>query len=117
MPLDCPIKEVGNAIVLSPVGRVDQSNAAEFGGVMAPYVANCNGSDSPLLVLDLSQLEYISSAGLRELMIVGKRIHCQHGKLAITGLQPLVSEVFQISRFDTLFNIYDSVDSAVKAIQ
>lgn len=116
MPIECPSRKIGNVVVLTPVGRVDQSNAAEFGSTMVPYVSECKGSESPL-ILDFSQLEYISSAGLRELMIVGKRVHSQHGDLAIAGLQPLVREVFQISRFDTLFKIYDTVDTAVATLK
>src|SRR5947208_748739 len=81
-------------------------------GEDAPQAETCvSGKDR--LVLDLSQLEYISSAGLRVLMLAGKQVKAQGGTLILSGLQPLVAEIFQISRFAMVFTITPSLREAL----
>lgn len=65
------------------------------------------------VVLDFTGLEYISSAGLRVLMIAAKQARSRGVGLAIAGLQPVVAEIFQISRFDTLFPCFPNLDQAL----
>src|SRR5215471_8531626 len=65
------------------------------------------------LVLDLSQLTYISSLGLRIFIAVAKNIQKVNGKLALAGLNDHIYEVFKIARFTNIFSIYPSCDEAV----
>jgi anti-sigma B factor antagonist len=65
------------------------------------------------LVLDFSELTYISSLGLRVLMMVAKNIKKVNGKLALAGLNDHIYEIFKIARFTTIFSIYPSSDEAV----
>ena len=74
-------------------------------------------SDGAPLVLDFSQVPYISSVGLRVLMLASRRVNAQQGKLAMAALTPLVAEVFRISRFDMVLRVFDTVDAAVTALQ
>jgi anti-anti-sigma factor len=69
------------------------------------------------IVLDLSAVKYISSAGLRALVVASRKAKDANGKIAIAALQPLVLEVFKISRFDVLFSVYETVDAALTALQ
>jgi len=64
-------------------------------------------------VLDLSGVAYMSSAGLRVLTLAAKQCRKQHGNIVIAALQPLLQEVFRISRFDTVFAIFKSVPEAL----
>ncbi len=80
-------------------GRIDHSTAPAFGSVLLPHVEGCVGDDKKLLV-DLSKVNYMSSAGLRVLMIAAKGCRKQEGKVVLAGLQPSVREVFKIGRFD-----------------
>jgi anti-anti-sigma factor len=64
------------------------------------------------LLIELSQLEYISSAGLRVLLVVAKRIQQKGGKVVLCALVPNVKEVFEISGFSSIFKIFDTVEDA-----
>jgi anti-anti-sigma factor len=65
------------------------------------------------LVLDFSELTYMSSLGLRVLMVVAKNIKTLNGKLALAGLNDHIYEIFKIARFTNIFCIYPSCDEAV----
>jgi anti-anti-sigma factor len=65
------------------------------------------------LVIDLRDLEYISSAGLRSLLVLAKRLKAEQGNMVFTNLQGHVMDVFTISGFYSLFTICDSVDDAL----
>jgi anti-anti-sigma factor len=68
------------------------------------------------LVLDLSSLEYVSSAGLRVFMLVAKKIKTVNGKLALCGLKPNVHELFEIAGFLPLVPIYGSQPEALNSL-
>ncbi len=105
-------RRFADAVVVTPAGRIDQSSADAFRDALAPHLARCaKGADR--VVLDLSDLEYISSAGLRVLMLAGKQSKAQGGTLLLAGLQPLVREIFEISRFTMVFEILPSVREAL----
>jgi len=67
----------------------------------------------PRLVLDFSRLNYISSAGLRILMIAAKQVKSQQGIIAVAAMQPVVHEIFDISKFTFVLNCFDTVDEAL----
>ena len=58
-----------------------------------------------VVTLDLSQLEYISSAGLGVLLKTHKRLMASSGKLRLVGLKSHVRDIFTYSGFDQLFEI------------
>jgi anti-sigma B factor antagonist/stage II sporulation protein AA (anti-sigma F factor antagonist) len=68
------------------------------------------------LLLDLSKVNYMSSAGLRVLMIAAKGCRKQGGKMVLAALQPTIQEVFKIGRFDMVLEIYPTVRQALAAI-
>ena len=104
-----------NALVLSPVGRLDQAAAEGFLTGLQAHLGTCRAGQD-LLVLDLSGVPYIASVGLRALMVASKQAKAQGGTLVIAALQPVVSEVFEITRFTRLFTIYSSVRDALAAL-
>ena len=106
-------RRFADAVVVSPVGRVDQSNADEFKDALAPHVDEC-AANKDRVVLDLAGLEYISSAGLRVLMLAAKQAKAQDGTLVLAGLTPLVQEIFEISRFTLVFDITSSLREALR---
>jgi anti-anti-sigma factor len=100
------------AVVVAPAGRVDQSNVESFQRDLAPHLQKCaEGQDQ--LILDLSKLEYISSAGLRVLMLAARQSKAQKGILLLTGLTPLVQEILEISKFTTVLSIMPSLRDAL----
>ena len=105
-------RRFADAVVVSPVGRIDQSSDDTFMEALAPHLERCAAGEDRL-VLDLSDLEYISSAGLRVLMLAAKQTKAQGGTLLVTGLQPLVKEILEISRFTMVLDITPSLRDAL----
>jgi anti-sigma B factor antagonist/stage II sporulation protein AA (anti-sigma F factor antagonist) len=97
-----------DTVVLSPVGRIDHSSSEDFKAALAPHMARCaEGQDR--VVLDFTAVEYISSVGLRVLMLASKQAKAQRGSLGIAALQPAVREIFDISRFTMVLDVFPSV--------
>ena len=65
------------------------------------------------LVVDLSDLAYVSSMGLRSFITIGKMAQEKGGKLRLCRLTGLVKQVFEITRLTSIFPIHDSVESAL----
>jgi stage II sporulation protein AA (anti-sigma F factor antagonist) len=106
-------KEKNGIMVLSISGRLDAVSAVEadkdFNSVIDDGHEN--------LLIDLARLEYISSAGLRVLLVVAKRIQQGGGKVVLCTLSSNVKEVFEISGFSSIFSIFTTNEEAVEFLQ
>ena len=107
--------QIGAITVVAPKGRIDHAQAPLFQQAMQTHVAACTHEGGALL-LDFSGIDYISSVGLRALMLIARTVGAQKGKVAIAALQPTVREVFEISRFHLVLKVHDSVDAGVAAL-
>jgi anti-anti-sigma factor len=67
------------------------------------------------LLVNLSGMDYVSSSGLRILLMALKRITVSNGKFALCSLQENIKEIFEISGFTNIFEIYDTEETAVKS--
>jgi len=103
------------AIVLAPAGRIDHTSAEAFGAALQPHLDRCR-AEQDAIVLDMARVDYISSVGLRVLMMASRQVKNQQGRIVIAGLAPLVREVFEISRFNLVFDAYEDVDAALSAL-
>jgi anti-anti-sigma factor len=99
--------------ILMPSGRLDTSAAPAFEREM---VAATQSDTGPLLI-DLGELVYVSSAGLRVILMAAKRVRAKGGRLALCGLQPQVAEVFEISGFGAIVPVYPDRESALTALR
>lgn len=104
-----------NARVIAVGGRIDHLNAAAFHEALGPHLQHCR-SDGEGIVLDLSRLDYISSAGLRIFMIAAKQARAQGGRIAVAQMQALVQEIFEISHFHLVYEIFGTTGEAVAAL-
>ena len=100
-------KEKDGVVVVSLIGRLDAASAGE-----TETELNSLTGDGAKLLVDLKGLEYISSAGLRVLLVVAKQIRRNNGKMCLCSLTETVSEVFEISGFLAIFDIADSEEAA-----
>jgi len=107
--MDLSEKQLGDAVLARISGRIDLANADAFKDQLAAALAHAKAA----LVLDMAGVDYISSAGLRALMIVFKQGKAEGKAFAITGLAPLVKEIFTISRFNLVFSLFDDVRDAL----
>jgi stage II sporulation protein AA (anti-sigma F factor antagonist) len=69
------------------------------------------------VVIDLAQLDYISSAGLRVIVLAGKRLSAENGKMVLCSLTDRVREVFDIAGLSSILSIYGSHDDATRGLQ
>jgi anti-sigma B factor antagonist len=73
------------------------------------------GKKTKQLVVDLSRVTYIDSAGLAALIQGMQSVEAYGGKFALAGLQETVRSIFEISRLDQVFRIFPDVDAALAA--
>lgn len=104
-----------NVVVLSPSGRIDHNTADAFQDLLSPHVERCIGDDGQI-VLDLSKVDYMSSVGLRVMMAAAKTVRKQEGNIVVAGLGPTLQEIFEISRFEHIFRVFDSVRDGVREL-
>jgi len=101
----------GDVTVFKIDGRVDTAGAVDMDVTLHEAVAE----DKFKMVLDLSELRYISSAGLRTLADILTRNQQNGGDLKLATVNPKILRILQIIGFDQFFTIYDTVDAAVES--
>jgi anti-anti-sigma factor len=101
-----------DVLVISLKGRLD----AVTSPVLEKDLTDLMAGGERFLVLDLGDLEYISSAGLRSILVVVKRLKEKQGKLVLASLKSVVREVFEIAGFSAIIPIFESVDSAISSM-
>lgn len=109
--MELQTKKEGNALVISVKGRLDVASAPEYEKQLKEWIACGDHS----LIIDFSGLEYISSAGLRGVLAIGRELNRCQGTQCFCSLRDTVRDVFAISGFDSIVAIYDSLDSALAA--
>ncbi len=102
----------GKVLILSTRGRVDHVHADAFKAAIDMRLAESKGNRNSV-ILDFTAVDYISSVGLRALMLVARQVKEQGERIAIAALQPSVAEVFKISRFNLVYQVFQSVDDAL----
>jgi anti-anti-sigma factor len=100
-------------MIITIGGRLDAVSSPDFDKQMDGFISQGNKN----FVLDLSSLDYISSAGLRSVLSASKKLKAEGGSLALASLKDVVKEVFDISGFTKIIPIYDSVESAISGIK
>ncbi len=103
-----------NALVLGVHGRLDQDNCDAFRADLMTHVER-SAHQGGVVILDLSGLEYVSSAGLRCFMLASRQAKAQHGRIFVAALQPMVTEIFEISHFNMVFQVFPTVREALAA--
>ena len=105
----------GNARVFRPVGSLTHINSEAFGAELTAHIDECL-KDGHAVVFDLSGLEFISSAGLRCFLLAAKQTKARNIRCLFAALQPSVMEIFQISRFDRVFEMFPTLRDALASV-
>jgi len=100
----------GKATVVQLQGKVDATSAPSVEQALVGAIEQ----GEKKLVIDCASLDFISSAGLRSLLLAVKKMKAAGGQIALAALQPHVKEVFDISGFSSLFVIHGSKADAIK---
>jgi anti-anti-sigma factor len=109
-----PARSFANAVVLGVAGRLDQDNCDAFRADLMTHVER-SAREGGVAILDLGGLEYVSSAGLRCFMLASRQAKAQHGRIFVAALQPMVAEIFEISHFNLVFQVFPTVREALAA--
>jgi len=112
--MQCPTHAYADVLVAIANGRIDFAGAQVLEGALAPALAQ----DGPVrgIVIDLAGVDYISSVGLRVLMVAAKAMRARKASIAVASLQPVVAEIFEISRFHHVVDVRGSVRDAIAAV-
>ncbi|MFD1611775.1 STAS domain-containing protein [Sphingomonas tabacisoli] len=105
----------GGALVGRASGRIDELHWEAFAEALKTAVETARAGGLGRLVVDLSQVDYMSSRGLRALTL-GKREADGAGvPVVLAAPNELVREILAISRYDKIFAVADTVDGALES--
>jgi anti-sigma B factor antagonist len=117
--------KTGDIVTLCLSGKLDTTGAKAFEEKFLTLIE----SGDRRFIIDLGELEYIGSAGLRVFALASKRLNGVNGKIVLCGFKKTVPyhtlnrptdpvrEVFDIAGFSSLFSTYGSQDEAIKDLQ
>jgi len=105
-------KDERSVTIVSVKNRIDAMTSPEF----EEYLSTLLQQEKKNLILNLNELEYISSAGLRVILSVAKKIKANQGNLCFYGLQGPVKEIFEISGFCSILQVFDTEEDALSKI-
>jgi anti-sigma B factor antagonist len=103
----------GGCKILSVGGRIDFESALDF----EHHINTMIRDPSDYYIIELSQVELLSSAGLRVMLSTAKRVAQRNASLALAAPSSVVRQVFEISHFNLLFKIFASVPEAIAALK
>ncbi len=104
--------QFADTLVVTPSGRIDHRSAADLETTLLPLLSSA-AERKGAVVLDFSGVEYISSVGLRVLMIAAKQMRAAQARLGVAELQSVVAEIFTISRFDKVLAVSPTLEAAL----
>ncbi len=107
--MEIATQEYDRVAVMSVTGRVDSATAPELENKLRQLV----DSDKNQIVLDLKDVEYMSSAGLRAMVSTLKAVKRVNGDLRISSPSPRVEEVLRLAGLTSIFSIHSTQEEAV----
>lgn len=102
----------GSVAVICVIGRLDNATAPTLGEHLSKAL-----DTSPGLLLELSRLEYISSAGFRVLLVAAKRARQSGAQVVLAGLSGQVRQLFEVGGFLKLFRVCDTREDGLSALR
>ena len=111
MDLRCQTND--GVLIANPGGRVDGVNSPMFESAL---ISAIESADAAPVVLDCSELSYISSAGMRAILLIAQMLEDQERQLAVCSLSEEIQDLFEICGFDQVIGINESLEQALGAI-
>lgn len=109
MDMDISGSRRGLSFVVKVSGRMDAVSAPQFEEKCVQWIE----AGETHLVVDMGGLEYVSSAGLRSILAVGRKLRSGGGSLIFCNLRGMVHEVFEISGFVSIFPVHNTLETAL----
>lgn len=109
--MEIKVKELHHCDVISVSGHLERSTVAQ----LTEALETCNKRGKHILIIDLSQVEYISSAGFRALLIAQQtNRRNRRGELILAQVPDHVQQVLELTGFGEFFNTFDDLSSAIE---
>ncbi|HRX87282.1 MAG TPA: STAS domain-containing protein [Phycisphaerae bacterium] len=105
------VRAVDGGVIVEVTGEVTLNDSPKFHGRLLQVLE----TSPERLIIDLSAVTHIDSAGVGTLVEIFRRIKAADGKMFLVGLQPRVRGVFEITKLDRFFPILNSTDEALKS--
>ena len=103
----------GYLVVFKIKGRLDAMSAPEFEQKCLEWL----GARESCFAMDLGELEYISSAGIRSILIIAKQLKSRDGRLGFCRISGMVEKVFNIAGIYSMFPMYASLEEAITQLK
>jgi stage II sporulation protein AA (anti-sigma F factor antagonist) len=100
---------VDGIVAVAPVGRIDTTTAP----ALEKHMIGLLTGGERRIVVDFSGVDYISSAGLRVMLLLARRLQDAGGRLGLCGMGDAVRVVFQLAGFLPLFVVLETREAAV----
>jgi anti-anti-sigma factor len=104
-------KTLGNAEVVAAKGRIDSATSP----LLDAHCRDLLRAGCKCVVFDFTELQFLSSEGLRTLLGLAKRIHAGGGKLVFAGVRGPIRDMFDIAGFLDAFPVVDVPESSATA--
>jgi len=101
----------GNIVILAPQGRLDITNSGDLEKKLLSLI----DIGEKQFILDFRNLIYISSNGLRALLVGAKRLKGEGGTIVLCSMAEQIKEVFDCAGFSSIFKIYSTDTEALEA--
>ncbi len=111
MELDITSKVEGNRHIISVKGEIDLYSST----MLREYIFTTIKQQPHILIVDLDAVRYVDSSGIATLVEALQRTNTSDTKFKVAGLSKNVLEVFELLKLEKVFDIYDSVDAALKS--
>jgi anti-anti-sigma factor len=110
--MDLHEERVGDTMVVTTKGRLDGVTSAAF----ADRIGGLAASAKPKLLIDFAGVDFVTSAGLRAVLTIVKKVKASGGALVFCGVQDAVREVFDISGFTPMLSIHQARADGLAAL-
>ncbi len=114
--MDFSAQQIADVTLIRVTGRIDHKTVKEFENSLTPFLEVGNPAAGKTIIMDFDGLDFMTSAGLRMLMIAAKTCGKQHRDIAVAALQPIIKEIFTISRFDLVLKVFPTVRAALETL-
>lgn len=104
------IKQVDTNIIAAVEGSIDSKTAPDLQQSILPVI-----SDTHKVILDLTEVTFVSSAGLRVLLMVYRQLKARDGKVVLVGVSEEIKDVMFMTGFIAFFDICPSVEEALSS--
>lgn len=109
--MDVKISSTDKVVTISVEGSIDSNTAGDLQAQIMEKVV-----ESQNVLLDFSKVDFVSSAGLRVLLMIYRQIKSKNGKVVLVGVSEEIQDVMSMTGFVNFFEITDTIENALKTL-